>query len=136
MKGSYFLYAVLFVLVIIFPIAYHFNNKLSLCDVGNYPSIFDGKTVRLKTRMDFSIENAVISDETCSHRAVVTFDGYAYRPIEKIRKDSNRQEVTILYFDVEIEGKFINKPFTKCCANTPFQFEVTEVFEAKAVTAN
>lgn len=113
------------------------EKVLSLCDVGNNPAEFDGKVISLKTRIAFGTENTVISDGKCAHRAVVTFkDEKAITPIDKMRKDGWRRQVTVFNADLEIKAKFINKPFTGCCTETPFQFEVIETMQASPVISN
>lgn len=113
------------------------NKVLSLCEIEKNRAEFDGKTVRLKTLMAFGVENDVISNEGCVHNAVVTFKSdEAYNQIKKIREESSRKKVTLFYADVEIEGIFINKPFTQCCTETPFQFEITKTFAASPIKRN
>lgn len=110
------------------------NKVLSLCDLGNNPAEFDGKIVRIKTRILFGTENTVISNENCLHNAVSTFkDEEAFAPIDKVRKELIKKNESFFQADVEIEGKFINKPFTACCTRTPFQFEITKTFEVQPI---
>ena len=112
------------------------NDKqiLSLCDVGDNPSEFDGKMIRLKSQINFGIENSTFLDNQCSYSAVVSFaNENAYQPIDKMRKEGSRSKETLFYADVEVEGKFINQPFTRCCTKTPFQFEITKTLKAQPV---
>ncbi len=113
------------------------NGKiLSLCVIEKNPEKYDGKTIRLKSRLDFGMENETLSDETCYlyRRAVVTFDDKnAYEPIDKLRTQSSKNGTTLFKVEVEIEGQFINKPFTGCCTNTPYQFKVTKTFSAQLI---
>lgn len=111
------------------------NNKiLSLCDIGNNLSKFDGKTVHLKSRISFGLENDTFSDEHCLYSAVASFvNEEAYQPIDKIRKENSRKKETLLYANVEVEGKFINRPFTRCCTKAPFQFEITKTHTAQPI---
>lgn len=107
------------------------NKILSLCEIGKNPAEFDGKTVRLKVKIQFGIENTVISEENCNlYSAVVTFEESA--PIGTVRKSFEKKEA-FTAADIEIEAKFINKPYTECCTSTPFQFNVTKILDFKPI---
>ena len=109
----------------------NFNDKIfSLCDVGNNPAKFDGKTIRLKTELAFGTENTTFSDEKCAHTAVVNFVGEdSDRAIKDVQKIYGRTP----FYKVEVQVKFINKPFTQCCTHTPFQFEITKTYAAQSI---
>ena len=101
------------------------------------PSKFDGKIVRLKTRLVFGTENATFSDKNCADFAVVTFaDESAYDEINKAAKEIGRSSVLGIYYAIEVEGKFINQPFKECCTAAPFQFDITKTYIAHAVKPN
>ena len=107
------------------------ENKISsLCEIGKNPAEFDGKTVRLKVRIQFGIENTVITDENCNlYQSVVTFKESA--PIGNIKNSHEKGAFTEA--DIEIEAKFINKPYTECCTTTPLQFKAAKIFELKPI---
>lgn len=108
------------------------ENKISsLCEIGKNPTEFDGKTIHLKVRIEFGTENAVISDENCNlYKSVVTFEESA--PIGNVKKSFEKKEA-FNQADIEIEAKFINKPYTECCTTTSFQFKVTKILDFKPI---
>ncbi len=148
-KNSYFRQTLVLISIVVFSsacasekivsvnnaTAKNFDNKvLSLCELGDNPTEFDGKIVRIKTRMLFGIENTVISNENCIYNAVSTFKNEdAFAPIKKVREERLKKNESFFQADVEVEGKFINKPFTECCNRTPFQFEITKTLEVQPV---
>lgn len=107
------------------------ENKISsLCEIGKNPADFDGKTVRLKVKIQFGTENAVISDENCNlYKSVVTFEESA--PIGNVMNSHKKGAFTEA--DIEIEAKFINKPYAECCTTTPFQFKATKILDFKPI---
>lgn len=105
----------------------------TFCEITKNPAQYDGKIVRIKARLSFGIENLVISGG-CVDNAVATLESKeAYEPINKIREEGLRRKQNAALLDAEVEGKFINKPHTQCCTNTPFQFEITKTYSAQLV---
>ena len=87
--------------------------------------------------MSFGVENNTLSDEQCAYSAIVSFvNEEAYQPLDKIRKASSRNKETLFYANVELEGKFINQPFTQCCTKAPFQVEITKIYTAQPIKHN
>lgn len=102
----------------------------SLCEIGKNPTKFDEKTIRLKVKIEFGMENALISEENCNlYKSVVTFEESAQ--IGNIK--NSHQNGAFTEADIEIEAKFINKPYTECCTTTPFQFKATKIFKLKPI---
>jgi hypothetical protein len=111
------------------------NNSSNLpifdfCKLVKNPEKYDGKIVRLSSKLIFGLENSWFSDPECGtpNDAAITIaeNKEIWNAIEQARKQKDKKFLKN-EIDLIVIGKFRNEVYKDCCLIAPFQFEILQI---------